>query len=118
MSFADRLIHRLTIVRETDTGAVDDYGQPIRTPADLATVRGLVQPKAIREVELTNNAGVVVGDHTIYLLPTDITAADRVKFADPADTRRYEVTGVRDAAGIGHHLEVDARLIGSEEGAA
>jgi hypothetical protein len=44
------------------------------------------------------------------MLPTDVRAADLITF-DPDDGRAYEIKGVRDAAGIGHHLEIDARMV-------
>jgi len=109
MSFGNMLIHRLAIERST-TGAVDDYNQPGQTWAAIATVRGLMQPKSVREVAQLNEAGAVVTDHTAFLLPTDLREADRIRF-DPDDGRRYQITGVRNAAGIGHHLEVDCRLV-------
>ncbi len=109
-----RLIHSLAILRGTVTDdplTNDENNQPTRSPdAVLDTVRGLVQPKSVREVAQLNQAGAVVSDHTIYLYPTDLREADRIRF-DPDDGRRYEVRGVRDAAGIGHHLEVDAEMV-------
>ena len=38
------------------------------------------------------------------------------RFGMDYPTARFEVTGVRNAAGRGHHLEVDARLIGVATG--
>ncbi len=107
------LRHSLAILRSTVTDdplTNDENNQPTRVEALLATVRGLVQPKSVREVAQLNQAGAVVSDHTIYLYPTDLREADRIRF-DPDDGRRYEVRGVRDAAGIGHHLEVDAEMV-------
>ena len=107
------LVHSLAIVRTNRSDAVadrDEYGQPTTTTTSVTTTRGLVQPKSAREVALISQAGDVVSDHTIFLPPVDVIGADYLRF-DPDDGRRYEVTGVRDAAGIGHHLEVDARLI-------
>lgn len=108
MTFDARLIHTLVVERAT-AGAVDDYGHPARTYATLSTVKGLVQPKSYREVALTSQAGAVVSTHTAYLRPTDIQEADRILYG----SARYEVSGVRDAAGIGHHYEVDLRLVGA-----
>jgi hypothetical protein len=115
MSFANRLIHSLLIVRhtvQTDVNGdplLDENGMPLTTDSTTA-VKGLVQPKSAREVALISQGGAVVSDHTIYMLPTDITAADLITF-DPDDGRAYEIRGVRDAAGIGHHLEIDARMV-------
>jgi head-tail adaptor len=110
VSFASRLIHNLVIERST-AGAEDlDTGHPTYSYATLSAVSGLVQPKSVREVAQLHQAGAVVSDHTIYLLPTAVSEGDRIRF-DPDDGRRYEIRGVRDAAGIGHHLEIDARMV-------
>lgn len=115
MSFADRLIHSLLIVRHTPTldvdgnPVLDENGMPTTTDSTTA-VKGLVQPKDAREVALISQGGATVTDHTIYLLPTDVTAADLITF-DPDDGRQYQIIGVRDEAGIGHHLAVDARMV-------
>lgn len=115
MPIGDRFIHSLVIERPfhlTTNGVeqLDDYGQPIREWRELESVKGLIQPKGAREVALISQAGIALSDHTVYLFPTDLTNADRIRF-DPDDGDRYEVTGKRDAAGIGHHLEVDVHLI-------
>lgn len=109
MSFDSRMIHRLVIERASD-GAVDEWNQPAQTWATLSEVRGLVHPKSVREVAQLNEAGAVVSTHTIYMRPTEVEPADRIRF-EPDDGRRYEIDGVRDAAGIGHHLEIDARMV-------
>lgn len=124
MSFAGLLRHKLIIERPYqvfDAGdpALDDYGQPVRQYETLAHVRGLVQPRsareqAAREVALVSQAGAAISDHTIFLLPTDLTTADRIRY-DPDDGRSYEVMSIRDGGGQGHHLEVGARLITSSD---
>jgi head-tail adaptor len=106
---AGLLRHPLAIERAT-AGAVDDYNQPSVSWSVLASVRGLVQPKSAREIVQQNDAGAVASTHTIYLPRTDVTAADRIRF-DPDDGRLFELDAVNDAAGQGHHLEVDARLV-------
>lgn len=115
MAFADRLIHSLLIVRHVVV--VDGSGDPVLdengmpTTTDVATeVKGLIQPKKATEVALISQGGAALTDHTVYLLPTAVTNDDLITF-DPDDGRHYQVTGVRDAAGIGHHLEVDARMV-------
>lgn len=108
MSFDSRLLHSLVIERAT-AGAEDSYGQPARTYAALATVKGLVQPKSYREVALQSQAGAVVSTHTIFMRPTDVQEADRILFG----SARYEIVGVRDAGGVGHHYELDAKLVGA-----
>ena len=113
MAFADLLRHPLAIVRTpmlTDEEDLDEMGHPTAGTTVVTEVRGLVQPKSAREVALISQAGAGLSDHTIYLLPTDLTGADYIRHV-PDDGRRYDVTGVRDAAGQAHHLEVDARLV-------
>jgi len=128
MGFAERLIHDLVIERPEhllDGGEedLDEYGQPERTFVQLEAVKGLPQPKSAREKALISQAGVALSDFTIYLLPTDLTNADRIRHsaADcpvpaPADLPDaiFELKGLpRNAAGIGHHLEVDCLFVAS-----
>lgn len=110
MSFDDRLIHTLVIERPTD-GTVDDYNQPTTTYAALATVPGLIQPKTAREVAQLNQAGAVVSTHTAYLRPTEVQPSDRLLIAAGDMAGTYEIDGIRNAAGIGHHLEADCRMV-------
>lgn len=121
MSFGSRLTHTVTIVRTATSGDPDDddeFGQPVFTESTLATVRAAIQPKTEREIALTTQAGASVSDHRIYLLPTDLTTADAIVHdAQDCPMRpdlpdaRFEITGVPDAAGLGHHLEVEAKLV-------
>lgn len=122
VSIGSRLTHTVTIVRLSSSGDPDDddeYGHAVRTEAVLDTVKAAIQPKSDQEIALTTQAGAAVADHRIYLLPTDITTADAIVHdAQDCPMRpdlpdaRYEVTAVPDAAGLGHHLEVEARVIG------
>lgn len=110
MSFDDRLLHSLAIERAT-AGAVDEYNQATQTWATLATVAGLVQPKNVRETAQLNQSGAVVSTHTIYLRPTDVDTADRITVAAGAMAGTYQIDGIRNAAGLNHHLELDAREV-------
>ncbi len=110
MSFDSRLIHTLILERPTD-GTVDDYNQPTTAYATLASVPGLVQPKTADEVAQLNQSGVVVSTYTIYLRPTEIQPSDRVLVASGGMAGTYEIDGVRDEAGLGHHLKLDCRQV-------
>jgi head-tail adaptor len=90
---------------------LDDYGQPVYAWATLSTIAGSIQPKSATEVALQSQAGATMTDTIIYLEPTDVLAADRIRRVAEATGPYYEITGVRDAAGRGHHLELDARLV-------
>jgi hypothetical protein len=120
VSFADRLIHTLSVVRQSDTGDVDDYNQPVTEPT-TRSVSGLPQPKRIREVTRIHESGAVIGSWTIFMSPTDLVEGDTINHVAvscpvPAGVDlpdlRWNITGIRNAAGLGHHLEVDASVVG------
>lgn len=123
MSIGSRLTHTVTIERFSSSGDPDDdteYGQPVRTPSTLATIKAAIQPKSDREIALTTQAGAALADYRIYVLPTDLTTADAIVHdAQDCPMRpdlpdgRFQIVGVPDAAGLGHHLEVDAKLVQS-----
>lgn len=110
MSIDSRFVHSLVIERST-AGAVDDYNQPTQTWATLATVPGLVQPKSAREVAQLNEAGAVGSIFTIYLRPTDIAESDRITVAVAPMAGTYQIDAIRNASGLSHHLEIDARKV-------
>lgn len=110
MSFDRLLVHSLVIERATP-GAVDDYNQPTLTWATLATVPGLIQPKSAREIAQLNETGAVRATHTAYLRPTDINEADRITIAAGGMAGTYQIDGIQDAAGHGHHLEIDCSRV-------
>lgn len=125
MGFDDRLITPLIAVRTIRSDAIadrDEYGQPMEVATVLTPFRGLVQPKDVRETAAISQAGVAIADHTVYARPLELIGGDFIAHADPddetaidtTDPRRYEITGIRDAAGLGHHLEIDARLVIAE----
>ncbi len=120
MSFGSRLTHTVAIVRKADAHTLDDYGQPVTSDAVLRTVKAAIQPRRENEQAAVSQAGPAAGDHVIFMFPTDVTTADAI-FHDrtvcplTADlpTARYEIVGVPNAAGLGHHLEIQARLVGA-----
>lgn len=106
MGFKQLLNASCTIRRFTST-AKDAHGNPVKVWSDLATgVACRLQPRRGREA--VQPTQVVVGTHVLFLeAGVDITEKDQVVFAP--DT--YEVLFVGDAAGQGHHLEVDLELV-------
>lgn len=105
MSFAGRLVHTLVIERAT-SGTVDADGQPTRTYAAIATVPGLIEPKSVLERAQANQAGVVIGDYTIHVYPTDVAEADYIL---DATGRVFQIRGIRNYDfGGSPHLELDA----------
>jgi head-tail adaptor len=93
------------------TPELDDYGQPVYSWATLRTVAGLIQPKTATEVALQSQGGAEMTDTVIYLEPTDVLASDRIHRMADMPGPYYEITGVRDPGGRGHHLELDCRLV-------
>jgi hypothetical protein len=101
--------HTLVIERAA-AGALDDRGVEAQTYTALATVPGWAQPKSVREMSQLSQAGPVTSDWSIYLGLTDVTEADRLRL-DPDDGRTWEVDGIKDEAGFGHHLKLDCHLV-------
>lgn len=119
MSYADRLIHTLSVVTLVDTGEVDDYNQPVMTTT-TRSVNGLPQPKRIREVTAIHESGATIGTWTVFLgmdtveeddTITHVQATCPVPDAIDLPDLRWNVTGSRNPAGVGHHLEVDATAV-------
>lgn len=108
MSFDSRLRHTL-VVERASSSAVDDWNAAVLEWAAIATIAGLVQPKTAREVNQQNEAGAVLTTHTIYCRPADIEPGDRIRVSAGPMAGLYQVEGIRNAAGLGHHLEIDAR---------
>jgi len=125
MSFGSRLTHTVSIVRKADSHSLNDYGQPVTSDAVVETVKAAIQPRGAREQEATSQGGAAVSEYKIFLFPTDLNTADAL-FHDQAlcpvladlPTGRFEITGVPNAAGLGHHLEVAARLVEAAQLAA
>ena len=105
------LKHRVSIVRATATGDESDWNQPVQDWGVVASdVPALIQERTGREVALSHEAGpVVITALTFFDKAADITERDRIY--RPATGRTYEVLYVKDAAGWGHHWQVDCRLV-------
>lgn len=118
MSFDSQLIHSVSIRRATQ-GTLDDYGQPSLTWNTLATVPARIYPKPTRlgggqvEEVTTHGGGTSITDHTVAMRPTTIASADRLLAVSAGihTGKTFEVLMVRDAAGHGHHMELDVRLV-------
>lgn len=127
MSFDSLLTHTVHIERDVTLGTEDDYGQPETTTEIGEPFKASIQPRSAREMALTTQAGAPVSDHTIFMRTRLLDTADKIvhdssdcsvaETGDFADVV-FEITGIRNAAGLGHHLEVDANLIGASAGVA
>lgn len=126
MSYTSLLDHEVQLVRTTETGE-DDYGQAETSETTVGTARAAIQTKSAREVAALHEAGASVSDYTIFLeVAAGATTADALVH-DPAlcpqsvgdlPLSRFELSGVRNAAGRGHHLELDARLVKANQAGA
>jgi hypothetical protein len=119
MSVVDKLIHSIEVWHPTfDEDDRDERGQPAVSYGDepVASVRGLVDPKTAREVQLLSEAGPVVADHTIHLmLPLELSERDRLDRVIGETRISYEVVGIRRFDfGSFPHLEVDAKRYTAE----
>lgn len=117
MSFDDLLRHTLVVKRQVQTTVpvhdpaeptdgdpiFDDYGQPVMAEATVATVAGRIAPKSAREAALLSQAGAVVSTHTGYIWP--LPGLDTGCWIESGGVR-YDIVGMPDAAGQGHHLEL------------
>ena len=126
MSIDRFLTHRVSIVRrvatldDADALIRDDYGHVVTATSTVTGVAVSIQPRSAREVADISQAGAALSDHRIYMLPRDIGTSD-VIVHDASDCPmrtdipdgRYEIVGVPDAAGAGHHIEIAARLVSS-----
>jgi head-tail adaptor len=108
--FRDRLVVQRASATVDGLGdpVLDEYGQPVVEWSPIATIDGLVVPKTSREVVLQSQGGAVVNDHTVYVMPGDITAADRILRYGTTGPY-FQVTGIRDA--LGDHLELDVLAV-------
>lgn len=124
MSLDRFLTHRVSVVRRVevldgqDDPVVDEYNHPTSTEQTTTGVPASIQPRSARELANLAQAGAALSDHRIYMRPRDISTADvivHVASACPMRTDlpdgRYEIVGVPDAAGAGHHVEIAAKLV-------
>lgn len=114
----DLLRHELEILVFVAGGVLDPEGEDLGHPAGSTLVvgpfRGLVQPRSSRERASAAARDVNVGDYRIFLEGAAIGAVDAdmvVRKADAVDVDLngdYRILFVGNAAGQGHHLELDA----------
>lgn len=112
------LRHELSIVVFVDDGTLDpegaDLGHPVGTTLVVGPFAGRIEPKSARERASSVGRDVNVGDYRIFLEAGAIGAVDAdmvVRKAGGLDTDLdgdYSIAFVGNAAGAGHHLELDA----------
>lgn len=127
MSFDSLLTHTVHIERDADSGAEDDYGHAVTVPETGEDFMAAIQPRTAQEMALVTGSGAPASDHTIFMRPRLLSEADKIvhdssdcAMPDGADFGDviFEIKGIRNAVGLGHHLEVDAHLVGASPGVA
>ncbi len=111
--------HSLVVVRQDHSGTLDAEGADLGIPTGAERVSapfvGLIQPKSSRERAIPTGEGASVGAFRIYTPVRDLGPNDVLrKSGDPEPDLNgdYRVLFVGNAAGMGHHYEIDAdRLV-------
>lgn len=121
---AEHLTHRVTLVRRAailsaGRPVLDEDGHIQHTEHRTTGIPVAIQPLSTRERAAQHQAGVTVSSHRIYAVGLGASTADVIEhdpetcpMAPDLPFSRYELNGVADAAGLGHHLEIDATEIG------
>jgi hypothetical protein len=124
MPIGSVLSHRVSVV--TRVAVLDDEGEPLLdddgqyvTAEQVREIAADIQPKSGKEVTAPHQAGAAISTHTIYTTDLDVRPSDAIEHdpetcpRQPRDLPfwRFELEFNGDAAGRGHHLEIDARLI-------
>lgn len=118
MSGIEKLFrHDLEVVWTVANAALDAEGEDLGHPATAETIagtfRGLVQPRSARERASSTGRDINVGDFRIYLegAALDVVDADvvirKVAGLDADLDGDYRILFVGNAAGQGHHVELD-----------
>lgn len=129
MGIGSLLTHRANLVRQvalidTDGSAVlDEDGHAQRTDLTIPDVAVAIQPLSTKERAAQHQAGATVATHRIYALDRSISTVDFIEHVPETcpvlasrdlPYGRYELHATQDAAGLGHHIEIDATLIGPQ----
>jgi hypothetical protein len=118
------LVRRVAVLGEDDQPTVDEYNLPVTAEQATSGIAASIQPRTVREMASLTQAGPALSDYRIYLRPRDIRTSDVIVHdpdACPVRTdlplARFEIVGVPDAAGAGHHVEVWAKHVGAPSSA-
>jgi hypothetical protein len=92
-----------TVFRETP--ADGSWGSQAQR-SEVCSSKGWIQPGSGRPLELDGKEVAVTTHHLLCPVDADVRALDEIE----AEGKRYNVLSAFDAAGMGHHLEVDLEL--------
>lgn len=113
MSFEERLLNRVTLMKRSttsnETGEVEEHFRP---EDEIGPLPASVQDRSPAELSQPDIDGPVVINAVIFLsYRTDVDHLDQLRQTDVSPNRVYRVVYPRDPAGLHHHLEVDAQYI-------
>lgn len=74
--------------------------------SEVCSSKGWIQPGSGRPVLQDGKEGAVTTHHLLCPVSVEVQALDVIE----AEGQRYKVLSAFDAAGMGHHLEVDLEL--------
>jgi hypothetical protein len=124
-AFGAVLIHRATLVRHAalmqgSEPVLDEDGHVQFVESRTPAIPVAIQPLSTRERAAQHQAGATVSSHRIYAFATlRVSTADMFEHDPDACPMKpdlpatsYQINGVANAAGVGHHLEIDATEIG------
>lgn len=98
------ILYRLdkTVSVKRPTVTQDDSGRPVETFEVLSIIQAAIQPVSVKE-QNEMNKDTIIATHRMFSRVIDINEQDRILTADGTE---YDITEVKNAAGIGHHLEI------------
>ena len=106
--------HRVNIVRQAENGPEDELGRAQLWDEQVLEASAWVQPRSVREMEAFSERGVVVGQYVIFVQGATVREADylvTLGVGGQTEGQVHRVLGVRDPDGMGHHLEVETKLV-------
>ena len=115
-----KLDKRITLQNRSST--LDDYGQPVNTWSNLATVWANIKPLTGREkaqmqmVDAMFTHRVTIRYNESFMPPTTVDAW-RISYETPSGTRIFNITSAQDVDEARQHIQFDCQE-GSQTGAS
>lgn len=115
-----KLDKRITLQNRSST--LDDYGQPINTWSDVATVWANIKPLTGREKAQTMMVDSILTHritirYRVDFMPPTTVDAWRISYETPSGTRIFNITAAQDVDEARKHIVLECQE-GSQTGAA
>jgi SPP1 family predicted phage head-tail adaptor len=107
---AGKMRQRVTLQRQTDTGGLDDYGQPLPPWEDVASVWAAVDPLEGRELWAAQQVNAEISARISIRYREGVTTQMRVAFGD----RLYDVLSLVDPEEGHRELQLLCRQVVAE----